>query len=204
MKSKVRVAAGKKSKRKGGRVERELVKFLHANGAMSARRTAQYNGKGEDSLSDVVAKELSHFHIECKGTAESGISKQGVSDWFNQVYEDSKEDKVPVIFHKANHKNWVVLVTDLVAELLDLPRNAFTTNSFTVVPSLCRLIQNDDGVPFDCLRFTLTDLTFAFAYPACTVLNGMYIYEDNFRDTVDRGRGDDSPVPTCKGSCGCS
>lgn len=204
MKNKVRVAAGKKSKRKGSRVERALVKMLKANGAQSARRTAQYNGKGDDSLADVVApKELPHFHIECKGTAKRGLSKQEISDWFNQVYDDCPENKIPVIFHKANNEFWVVLVTDNVSAILDLPSNGFTTNETTIVPSLCNLIKDDDGRPYDRLRFSLPDLTFAFAYRGILVLNRMLAYEDNLRNTVDRGRGNNTLIPSCEGPSSC-
>lgn len=101
---------GINSRAKGGRVERELVAWLKERGIASAERTAQRCGKGGPS--DVVAKvELPSFHIEVKGTAGANLSKSTILDWLDQIKRDCVVEQIPIIFHKANGKDWTALIT---------------------------------------------------------------------------------------------
>lgn len=100
------------SKQKGSRVERDLVKFLKENGCPSARRTEQYCGASGDAA-DVVADELSHYHIECKGTKSKVLNYSTLTSWLEQIKRDCPKYKVPVIFWKANNAEWIVIQTDL-------------------------------------------------------------------------------------------
>lgn len=93
---------------KGKRVERELVHFLKEHGFASARRTEQYCGKA--GTSDVECKELSDFHIESKGVKDSKLTKSQVNKWYSQLEEDCPIGKTPILFCKANGKDWVTLV----------------------------------------------------------------------------------------------
>lgn len=95
--------SGKKAKSKGGRREREWVNFLKEHGILSARRTAQFNGKA--GLSDVVTpKELPSFHHEVKGGQQLNIHEA-----LTQAASDAeKEGLSPIVAHRKNNTDWVV------------------------------------------------------------------------------------------------
>lgn len=95
--------------RKGKRVELELVHFLKDNGLASARRSEQHNGC--EGLSDVLVPELPHFHIESKGTKPSELPQSKLRDWIVQMDRDCPSNQIPVLFWKANGKEWTVLIT---------------------------------------------------------------------------------------------
>lgn len=80
---------------------------MKERGVLSARRTQQFNGLGE---SDVIADELSTFHIECKGTKDSVLRRSTLKDWEAQLRKDCPEGKKAVLFWKANNQDWTVLV----------------------------------------------------------------------------------------------
>lgn len=97
-----RQAAGRMAKRKGGTGEREWVKFLKSHGCNSARRTVQYNGRAKDSLSDVIADELSQYHQEVKRVESLGLLQAF------KVAETQCGDRTPIIAHRKNRKGWYV------------------------------------------------------------------------------------------------
>lgn len=94
------------SKKKGSRVELDLVHWMKERGAESARRTQQFNGK--EGTSDVVVPgELPSFHIESKGTKSPTLPRNQLLAWLAQIREDCPENLLPVIFNKANPVDWI-------------------------------------------------------------------------------------------------
>lgn len=89
------------SKQKGKRGELEIAKILKGYG-YDCRRTAQYNGKEQGSLADVVG--LPGYHIEVK-RVESGLKK--MDDFMEQAVRDC-QGEVPTIWHRRNNKEWLV------------------------------------------------------------------------------------------------
>ena len=87
-------------KRKGKEGELELVHKLNELG-FETRRTAQYNGKENGSLADLVG--IDGVHIECKRVENLNLQKA-----MEQAIRDSKEDEVPMVFHRKNRKGWLV------------------------------------------------------------------------------------------------
>ena len=91
------------SRDKGKRGELELAHWLTDHG-YPAHRGQQFSG-GNDSP-DVVCPALP-FHIECK-RVEAG----NPYDWLAQATRDAKgTDKTPVVFHRRNEREWVVVLT---------------------------------------------------------------------------------------------
>ena len=88
------------SKQKGKSGELELVHKLNELG-FSTRRTAQYNGKENGSLADLVG--IEGVHIECKR-----VEKLNLDNAMEQAIRDSKENEVPMVFHRKNRKGWLV------------------------------------------------------------------------------------------------
>ena len=88
------------SREKGARGERELADFLRQHG-VDARRGQQFHG-GADSP-DVVTS-LRDTHFECKR-----VEKGSLYDWLDQAKRDAG-DKVPVVAHRRNHKEWVAIL----------------------------------------------------------------------------------------------
>lgn len=92
------------SKKKGSRIELEVVNFLKEKG-VNARRTAQYCGNSGDA-SDIVVSlphPLSQWHLEVKGTKSPNITYSMWCKWLDQVKVDS-HGKRWVIFHKPNDR----------------------------------------------------------------------------------------------------
>lgn len=100
------------SRAKGKRGELELAHFLAEHGH-PARRGQQFSG-GTDSP-DVVAESLSHLHIECK-RVEAG----NLYEWLRQASRDAGPVKIPVVFHRRNDEEWVVVLK--AADFLGLRR----------------------------------------------------------------------------------
>ena len=92
---------GKKSREKGKRGERELAAYLRKHGYASARRGQQYNGA--DGSADVVG--LPGHHIECKRT-----ERLNVYDAMEQSVRDAREGEVPIVAHRKNRKEWLVVM----------------------------------------------------------------------------------------------
>lgn len=90
------------SRDKGKRGELELAHWLAERGH-DARRGQQFSG-GDDSP-DVVCPSLAHIHIECKRT-EAGNPYV----WLAQAIRDAGPTKIPVVFHRRNDAEWVVVL----------------------------------------------------------------------------------------------
>lgn len=87
------------SKQKGNRGERELACQLRAYG-YDCRRGQQFSGANGDA--DVVG--LPGIHIECKRT-----ERLSLYDALAQAKHDAKDGKMPVVMHRKNHCEWVVI-----------------------------------------------------------------------------------------------
>lgn len=90
---------GKMSRDKGKRGERELAGILRGYG-FDAKRGAQYHG-GPDSP-DVTG--LPGVHIEVKRT-----EKLSLYDALAQSRADSGPEEMPVVIHRRNDCEWVVI-----------------------------------------------------------------------------------------------
>lgn len=90
------------SRDKGKRGELELAHWLAERGH-DARRGQQFSG-GDDSP-DVVCPSLAHIHIECK-RVEAGNPYV----WLAQAIRDAGPQKIPVVFHRRNDAEWVVVL----------------------------------------------------------------------------------------------
>jgi Holliday junction resolvase len=89
------------SNAKGKRGELELVHFLEDMG-LKARRGQQFQGSPDSP--DVVS-ELEHLHIEVKRCERLSVYK---AMW--QAIEDAAEGQVPVVAHKRNRQEWLVVL----------------------------------------------------------------------------------------------
>jgi len=98
------------SRNKGKRGELELAAELRRLFGVDARRGVQYHG-GADSP-DVVA-DLPGIHIEVKRTERLSLYPA-----MEQAAADAG-DKVPIVCHRANRKDWVAII-----RLNDLPKLA--------------------------------------------------------------------------------
>lgn len=93
------MAAKINSKAKGARGERELANKLKEYGYENCHRTQQFCGKAGDS--DVTG--LDHIHIEVKR-----VEKLNIDNAMAQAISDSKELVFPTVFHRKDHKDWLV------------------------------------------------------------------------------------------------
>jgi Holliday junction resolvase len=93
------------SRAKGARGERELAGFLTDQG-FPAKRGVQFSqGRFGLTESDVVCDSLP-LHIECK-RVEAGNPYV----WLAQAERDAKPGKIPVVFHKRNDHEWIVVLS---------------------------------------------------------------------------------------------
>ena len=100
------------SRDKGARFERKVAELFREWG-YPAFRTAQFSGKTGE-CADVEG--VPYIHIECKH-----CERMTLYDWMAQAIRDSKankEQKPPVVIHKANNKP--VLVTMLWEDWIEL------------------------------------------------------------------------------------
>lgn len=86
------------SRNKGKVGERELAHILSSYG-FEVRRGQQYCGANGDA--DVVG--LPHIHIECKRVENLNIDKA-----MEQAIFDCRDNEIPVVMHRKNHKQWKV------------------------------------------------------------------------------------------------
>lgn len=86
------------SRNKGAAGERELANKLKEYG-YECRRGQQYSGANGDA--DVVG--LPEMHIECKR-----VEKLNLYDAMAQAVNDAREGETPAVFHRKNHKEWLV------------------------------------------------------------------------------------------------
>ena len=91
---------GKTSREKGKRGERELAAILHSYG-YDAHRGVQYHGG--PSSPDVTG--LPGIHIECKRT-----ERLNIYDAMSQSIGDAGPDEVPVVMHRRNECDWLVVM----------------------------------------------------------------------------------------------
>ena len=89
------------SNKKGKRGELEWVHWLKDHGH-EARRGVQYSGSSDSP--DVVS-DLDNIHFEVKRTERLSIYKA-----FEQSDKDAGEDKIPVVVHRQNRKDWLVVM----------------------------------------------------------------------------------------------
>ena len=87
------------SKDKGGRGERELASKLREYG-YDCRRGQQYCGANGDA--DVIG--LEGIHIECKRTERLSLYEA-----LAQAKSDAREGEMPVVIHRKNHCEWVII-----------------------------------------------------------------------------------------------
>lgn len=91
--------SGKKSRNKGKAGERELAKRLRDLG-WDARRGQQYSGATGEA--DVIG--LPGIHIECKR-----VEALHLWDALAQSKSDAREGELPVVMHRRNNCDWVVI-----------------------------------------------------------------------------------------------
>ncbi|MDO4552716.1 MAG: hypothetical protein Q4C22_04180 [Bacillota bacterium] len=88
------------SRDKGKRGELELSKKLKEYG-YDTRRGQQFSGANGDA--DVVG--ISGLHIECKRTETLRLY-----DAMAQAISDAKDGAIPVVMHRKNHCEWLVII----------------------------------------------------------------------------------------------
>lgn len=91
------------SKKKGSAGELELSHKLQDLG-FDTRRTAQYNGKEQGSLADLIG--VQGVHIECKR-----VEKLNLINAYEQAVRDADEGDTPMVFHRKNRKPWLVTMS---------------------------------------------------------------------------------------------
>lgn len=97
------------SKRKGAAGERELAAALNDLLGTDCRRGRQYHGlEGKDVVG------LPGVHVECKRTETLRLREA-----LAQSVRDAGEGEVPVVCHRSNGQEWIV-----VCRLADLVRLA--------------------------------------------------------------------------------
>jgi Holliday junction resolvase len=101
---------GAASREKGARGERELGHFLTDMGC-PARRGQQFQG-GPDSP-DVVCDALPLIHLECKR-----VERGSLYEWLDQAIADAGDEKIPVVAHRRNNKEWVAVMR--LSDLVDM------------------------------------------------------------------------------------
>ena len=104
---------GRRSRNKGARGELEFAHEMTRIYGIEARRGRQYHGG--PGTPDVVV-DLPKVHFEVKRTETLSLYKA-----MEQAIADAGED-VPVVVHRRNHKDWLVVV-----RLEDLGRLAVQT-----------------------------------------------------------------------------
>jgi hypothetical protein len=115
---------GRMSRQKGKRGEREAAAELGAILGVTARRGVQYQG-GPDSP-DVVLEGVP-IHVEAKRT-------ERLSLWaaIEQAKADAPTGSVPLVWHKANRRESVVIVeTARLGELVACVRKALENKGET-------------------------------------------------------------------------
>ena len=94
---------GKHAKKKGARGELEFANLLKEKG-LTSRRTSQFCGKSGDA-SDIICEELAEYHIEVKRTETLSLYPA-----MDQAVHDAHGTKTPIVCHRRNHKEWLVVI----------------------------------------------------------------------------------------------
>ena len=93
---------GKMSKTKGKVGEREVVNLYKERG-YNARRGQQF--KGTPDSPDVEVEEFPWLHHEVKRVETFNAYKA-----LKQAEEDRSEAQVPVVYHRRNKEEWIVVL----------------------------------------------------------------------------------------------
>ena len=91
---------GKMSREKGKRGERELASKLRGYG-YDCRRGQQYCGANGDA--DIIG--LPGLHIECKR-----VERLDLYGALSQAKADAREGEIPIVAHRRNDCEWVMIV----------------------------------------------------------------------------------------------
>ena len=91
------------SKAKGKKGELEFSHECEKYGLIGVHRTAQTNGKLEQSLADCEG--LDGIHIEVKRVEKLNIDN--AMEQAERDLETKKEKRIPVVFHRKNRKSWL-------------------------------------------------------------------------------------------------
>lgn len=89
------------SKTKGKTGELEVAALLRQHG-FDARRGQQFSGGGE---SPDVVHSIPGVHVEVKRTERLQLYPA-----MAQAMKDAPADAMPVVFHRANRKDWIVVM----------------------------------------------------------------------------------------------
>lgn len=92
------IQKGKAGEREAAKAVEEALDLFPG----SLRRSQQYSGKG-DSSADVIG--LPGVHLEIKRTEKFKLYPS-----LDQAHRDAKDGNVPIVIHRQNHKDWVVVV----------------------------------------------------------------------------------------------
>jgi Holliday junction resolvase len=95
---------GVNSRAKGKVGELEWAAFLREHGFDDARRGQQFKGGGDSP--DVVG--MTGFHPEVKRVEEKAAGT--IYDWLAQAVRDAAAGLVPLVAHRRNRKEWVVIL----------------------------------------------------------------------------------------------
>lgn len=87
---------------KGKVGEREVAELMRKNG-FEARRGQQFSGGGD---SPDVVHNMKGFHIEVKRTGKQTDIFKAMA----QATRDKKQEDVPLVFHRKNNQDWVVVM----------------------------------------------------------------------------------------------
>lgn len=131
------MGTGKTSRDKGQRGELEVRNILREFGFSKARRGQQYCGANGDA--DVVG--LPGIHIEVKRTERFNLY-----DALAQAKADKRAGELPVVFHRKNRCEWVVVQPaedwmqlfkdsydgDLQVDIQDVETNKKHTQKYTL------------------------------------------------------------------------
>lgn len=94
--------SGRKSRNKGKAGEREAAKLVANLFKVEARRGVQHAG-GPDSPDIVTGIPNVHFEVK-------RVEKLNLYTAMDQAERDAGEDKVPVVLHRKNLRDWVAVV----------------------------------------------------------------------------------------------
>jgi hypothetical protein len=119
------MAKRKNSRAKGAVGERELAAELKRLFGTATRRGQQYNGlEGEDVVG------LEGIHVESKR-----VEKLNIYEAVEQAVTDAKSIKVPAVFHRRNHKPWLVTIRLDDVEAFSAAMQAVVAQRPSIVPS---------------------------------------------------------------------
>lgn len=118
------MAKRKNSRAKGAVGERELAAELKRLFGTATRRGQQYNGlEGEDVVG------LEGIHVESKR-----VEKLNIYEAVEQAVTDAKSIKVPAVFHRRNHKPWLVTIRLDDVEAFSAAMQAVVAQRPSIVP----------------------------------------------------------------------